>query len=250
MIGARRAGPRQDDLRRGRQGTHAGAVARALGFPREALSARVKELSGGQQRRLQLLLVLLSEPNVMILDEPSNDVDTDMLAAMEDLLDSWPGTLIVVSHDRYLLERVTDQQYAIIDGRFRHVPGGWRSTRARRAAGADAVAVATRAGASDVVAAEAPAGGAGPTGADERSTRKEINAIERRLAKCSRSGSRRSMPTWRRMTRATTRGWPGSLRNCAGSRSKPSSWKSGGSNCPRRLLDFYVPSHSREAVVE
>src|SRR5699024_994266 len=71
-----------------------------------------------------LLLVLLEEPNVLILDEPTNDVDTDMLTAMEDLLDSWPGTLIVVSHDRYLLERVTDQQYAILDGRLRHVPGG------------------------------------------------------------------------------------------------------------------------------
>src|SRR5690606_34058797 len=95
-----------------------------LGFAREHLSARVGELSGGQKRRLQLLLILLSEPNVLILDEPTNDVDTDMLAAMEDLLDSWPGTLIVVSHDRYLLERVTDQQYAVMDGRMRHVPGG------------------------------------------------------------------------------------------------------------------------------
>ena len=95
-----------------------------LGFAREHLSARVKDLSGGQRRRLQLLLVLLSEPNVMVLDEPSNDVDTDMLAAMEDLLDSWPGTLIVVSHDRYLLERVTDQQYALVDGHLRHLPGG------------------------------------------------------------------------------------------------------------------------------
>src|SRR5690606_30390185 len=95
-----------------------------LGFGSEHLSARVGELSGGQKRRLQLLLVLLSEPNVLILDEPSNDVDTDMLAAMEDLLDSWPGTLIVVSHDRYFLERVTDQQYAILGGRLRHLPGG------------------------------------------------------------------------------------------------------------------------------
>ncbi|MCL1899293.1 MAG: ABC-F family ATP-binding cassette domain-containing protein [Promicromonosporaceae bacterium] len=95
-----------------------------LGFSREHLSARVDELSGGQKRRLQLLLVLLAEPNVLLLDEPSNDVDTDMLAAMEDLLDSWPGTLIVVSHDRYLLERVADQQYALIDGRLRHLPGG------------------------------------------------------------------------------------------------------------------------------
>ena len=70
------------------------------------------------------MLTLLAEPNVLILDEPTNDVDTDMLAAMEDLLDSWPGTLIVVSHDRYLLERVTDQQYAMLDGRLRHLPGG------------------------------------------------------------------------------------------------------------------------------
>ncbi len=70
------------------------------------------------------MLTLLSEPNVLLLDEPTNDVDTDTLAAMEDLLDSWPGTLIVVSHDRYLLERVTDQQYAVLDGRLRHLPGG------------------------------------------------------------------------------------------------------------------------------
>ena len=95
-----------------------------LGFAREHLSARVCELSGGQRRRLQLLLVLLDEPNVLILDEPTNDVDTDMLTAMEDLLDSWPGTLLVVSHDRYLVERVTDTQYAVLDGGLRHLPGG------------------------------------------------------------------------------------------------------------------------------
>ena len=84
----------------------------------------MKDLSGGQKRRLQLLLILLDQPNVLILDEPTNDLDTDMLAAMEDLLDTWPGTLLVVSHDRYFLERVTDQQYAILDGRLRHLPGG------------------------------------------------------------------------------------------------------------------------------
>ena len=113
-----------------------------LGFAGDQLSARVNELSGGQRRRLQLMLTLLAEPNVLLLDEPTNDVDTDMLAATEDLLDSWPGTLIVVSHDRYLLERVTDQQYAILDGRLRHLPGGVdeylrlagkASARARRA---------------------------------------------------------------------------------------------------------------------
>jgi ABC-type multidrug transport system ATPase subunit len=84
----------------------------------------VKDLSGGQKRRLQLLLILLDEPNVLLLDEPTNDLDTDMLAALEDVLDSWPGTLIVVSHDRYLLERVTDQQYAVLGNRLRHLPGG------------------------------------------------------------------------------------------------------------------------------
>src|SRR5690606_19711361 len=95
-----------------------------LGFASAQLSTPVKDLSGGQQRRLQLLLVLLDQPNVLILDEPTNDMDTDMLAAIEDLLDSWPGTLIVVSHDRYFLERVTDQQYAVMGGRLRHLPGG------------------------------------------------------------------------------------------------------------------------------
>ncbi len=95
-----------------------------LGFSSAHLSAYVRDLSGGQKRRLQLLMILLEEPNVLILDEPTNDVDTEMLAAMEDLLDTWPGTLLVVSHDRYLLERVTDDQYAIIGGTLRHVPGG------------------------------------------------------------------------------------------------------------------------------
>jgi len=101
-----------------------GQLLERLGFSSAHLAARVFELSGGQRRRLQFLMELLEEPNVLLLDEPTNDLDTEMLRAMEDLLDTWPGTLIVVSHDRYLLERVTDQQYAIIDGHFRHLPGG------------------------------------------------------------------------------------------------------------------------------
>ncbi len=101
-----------------------GQLLERLGFAAAQLSTPVRDLSGGQQRRLQLLLILLDQPNVLILDEPTNDMDTDMLAVIEDLLDSWPGTLIVVSHDRYFLERVTDQQYAILDGRLRHLPGG------------------------------------------------------------------------------------------------------------------------------
>ena len=82
------------------------------------------DLSGGQKRRLALMLILLDEPNVLILDEPGNDLDTDMLAAVESLLDGWPGTLLLVTHDRYLMERVTDHQFALIDGKVRHLPGG------------------------------------------------------------------------------------------------------------------------------
>ena len=101
-----------------------GQLMERLGFRPEQLMTPIADLSGGQKRRMQLLLILLNEPNVLIMDEPGNDLDTDMLAVMEDLLDTWPGTLIVVSHDRYLLERVTDQQFALIDGKIRHLPGG------------------------------------------------------------------------------------------------------------------------------
>ena len=101
-----------------------GQLMERLGFESAQLMTPIRDLSGGQKRRMQLLLILLDEPNVLIMDEPGNDLDTDMLAVMEDLLDTWPGTLIVVSHDRYLLERVTDQQFALIGGKVRHLPGG------------------------------------------------------------------------------------------------------------------------------
>ena len=95
-----------------------------LGFSNADMNEPVCDLSGGQKRRLALMLILLEEPNVLILDEPGNDLDVDMLAAVEDLLDGWPGTLLLVTHDRYLMERVTDNQYALIDGHVRHLPGG------------------------------------------------------------------------------------------------------------------------------
>lgn len=148
-----------------------------LGFSRAHLSARVGELSGGQRRRLQLMLTILAEPNVLVLDEPTNDVDTEMLTATEDLLDSWPGTLIVVSHDRYLLERVTDQQYAILDGKLRHLPGGvdeylrLAAAQPRESSGRQAVSP----GSSDSTAA--------PSGAALRSLEKEMSSIERSLTK-------------------------------------------------------------------
>lgn len=104
--------------------TTPGQLMERLGFSSAQLMTPIKDLSGGQKRRMQLLLILLDEPNVLIMDEPGNDLDTDMLAVMEDVLDSWPGTLIVVSHDSYLLERVTDQQFAIIDEQIQHLPGG------------------------------------------------------------------------------------------------------------------------------
>ena len=93
------------------------------------------ELSGGERRRLQLLRMLMAEPNVLVLDEPTNDLDTDTLAALEDLLDSWPGTLLVVSHDRYLIERVADNVVALLgDGQITHLPGGIDEYLRRRAA--------------------------------------------------------------------------------------------------------------------
>ncbi|NTW27796.1 MAG: ABC-F family ATP-binding cassette domain-containing protein [Coriobacteriia bacterium] len=95
-----------------------------LGFETAHLSTPVSDLSGGQKRRLQLMLILLDKPNVLILDEPDNDLDIDMLAVVESLLDTWPGTLLLITHDRYLMERVTDDQFAIVDGRVVHVPGG------------------------------------------------------------------------------------------------------------------------------
>jgi len=101
-----------------------GELIERLGFASEELSQIVSTMSGGQRRRLQLLVHLLSEPNVLLLDEPTNDLDTDMLTALEDLLDTWPGSLIVVSHDRYLLERVTDTQFALIGGDLIHLPRG------------------------------------------------------------------------------------------------------------------------------
>ncbi|MGB9223807.1 ABC-F family ATP-binding cassette domain-containing protein [Mycobacterium sp.] len=139
------------------------------------LSARVRELSGGQRRRLQLMLTLLSEPNVLLLDEPTNDVDTDMLTATEDLLDSWAGTLIVVSHDRYLLERVTDQQYAILDGRLRHLPGGvdeYLRLTSRSASTANPKAAEPK-----------PAEPQAMSGAQRRTAEKELAATDRQLAR-------------------------------------------------------------------
>ncbi|WP_166867857.1 ABC-F family ATP-binding cassette domain-containing protein [Salinibacterium sp. ZJ70] len=160
-----------------------GQLLEKLGFTSAQLSTPVKDLSGGQKRRLQLLLILLDEPNVLILDEPTNDLDTDMLAAMEDLLDSWPGTLLVVSHDRYLLERVTDNQYAVLDGRMRHLPGGVDEYLALRAGAEQGTNLTPMdAAAAPAASASAPAP-TGLSGAERRNAEKELASVERRMSK-------------------------------------------------------------------
>jgi ATP-binding cassette subfamily F protein uup len=158
-----------------------GQLLERLGFRSEQLATPVKDLSGGQQRRLQLLLVLLDQPNVLILDEPTNDMDTDMLAALEDLLDSWPGTLLVVSHDRYFIERVTDQQYAVLDGRLRHLPGGvdeYLKLRAAPVPERQTIPVPERA-----PAKPARDEGRQILGAERRAAEKELASLERRMTK-------------------------------------------------------------------
>ena len=147
-----------------------------LGFTSAQLTTPVKDLSGGQRRRLQLLLILLDEPNVLILDEPTNDMDTDMLAAIEDLLDTWPGTLLVVSHDRYLLERVTDHQYAVLDSHLRHLPGGVEEYLRLRAAGPADAHVPTAAPAAATPAAATQRGGQA-----ERQAKKDVVRLERQI---------------------------------------------------------------------
>lgn len=148
-----------------------------LGFTKAQLQTPIGELSGGQRRRLQFLRLLFGEPNVLILDEPTNDLDTDILTAMEHLLDSWPGTLIVVSHDRYLLERVTDQQYALLgDGSLRHLTGGIEQYLKLRAASLG----------NKVEVEPAAQVSTGLSGAALRDAEKNLARIERALEKLAR----------------------------------------------------------------
>ncbi|MBG6180277.1 ABC-F family ATP-binding cassette domain-containing protein [Arthrobacter sp. CAN_A1] len=153
-----------------------------LGFTNAKQWTKVKDLSGGERRRLQLLRLLVGEPNVLMLDEPTNDLDTDTLAAIEDVLDGWPGTLVVVSHDRYLLERVTDSQMALLgDGKLRDLPRGVdQYLELRRAA-------ETGSGASPLNAEDAQAGGSTAKYSSEetRQAKKDLTRIERQLGKAS-----------------------------------------------------------------
>ena len=153
----------------------AGQLAERFGFRGEKGRTLVRDLSGGERRRLQLMRLLMREPNVLLLDEPTNDLDIDTLRALEDLLDGWPGTLVVVSHDRYFVERVCDDVYALLgDGGVRHVPGGIEQYLELRRIEAAAVAPPPR---------PAARGGGAPAGAVLRAARKEVARLERALEK-------------------------------------------------------------------
>ena len=164
----------------------ASQLATRLGFTGGRQQTRVSDLSGGERRRLQLLRILLDEPNVLLLDEPTNDLDIDTLTSLEDVLDGWAGTLLVVSHDRYLLERVADRQVALLgDGRVRDLPGGvdeYLELRRRGVGGRPTEGTTDRG-----EAAEVPTGSEDssprPTAAEERAARKTMARIERRLSR-------------------------------------------------------------------
>ncbi|HEY4420512.1 MAG TPA: ATP-binding cassette domain-containing protein [Pseudonocardia sp.] len=154
----------------------ASSVLERLGFPAARQWTPVGQLSGGERRRLQLTRLLMAEPNVLLLDEPTNDLDVDTLSRLEDLLDGWPGTLVVVSHDRYLVERVCDTVVALLgDGKVTHLPGGIDEYLQRRAAaGRQATGLSAP---PPTPAAAKPTSSA----ADQRAARKEASRLERRL---------------------------------------------------------------------
>ncbi|BCB85331.1 ABC transporter ATP-binding protein [Phytohabitans suffuscus] len=152
----------------------AAQLAEVFGFTDRRVWTPVADLSGGERRRLQLLRLLAGEPNVLLLDEPTNDLDTDTLASLEDLLDSWPGTLVVASHDRYLVERVTDSVYALMgDGTLRHMVGGVEEYLA---------SVAGSPPAPETPRTAAPTTDR-PSAGEVRAARKELARLERAVAK-------------------------------------------------------------------
>ena len=158
----------------GRRELSASQLAERLGFPPSRQWTAVADLSGGERRRLQLTRLLMAEPNVLLLDEPTNDLDIDTLQQLEDLLDGWPGSLVVVSHDRYFVDRVCDTVVALLgDGRITHLPGGIEEYLARRDN-----APTAQPGSSYLV--EAP-----KEAAQLRTARKELARLERQLERLS-----------------------------------------------------------------
>jgi len=161
----------------------ASQLAKRLGFSGGRQQTRVSDLSGGERRRLQFLRLLMAEPNVLILDEPTNDLDIETLTSMEDVLDGWAGTLLVVSHDRYLLERMCDRQVALLgDGAVRDLPGGVEQYLDLRHAARVSAAASGAPGGSRATASPADQG---PSAAELRDSRKDLLRIERQLSKLS-----------------------------------------------------------------
>jgi ATP-binding cassette subfamily F protein uup len=166
------------------QEVSASSMLERFGFTGDKLTARIGDLSGGERRRFQLLKLLLAEPNVLLLDEPTNDLDIDTLNVLEDFLDGWPGTLVVVSHDRYFLERVTDSVWALMgDGKLSMLPNGVDQYLAARKQG-EARPVPTPAAPAPVaVPAGRASGKAKVGGADERAARKTVARLDKQLAR-------------------------------------------------------------------
>jgi ATP-binding cassette subfamily F protein uup len=161
----------------------AGQLLETLGFAANRQWTPVGDLSGGERRRVQLLRLLMAQPNVLLLDEPTNDLDVETLSQVEDLLDGWAGTVVVVSHDRWFLERVCDVMWALPgDGTLRNLPGGIDDYLALRRASRRSGGAA---GPSVLASAGGGSGGGGGSGSagDSRATRKEMTRIERRLAR-------------------------------------------------------------------
>ncbi|MBA2418820.1 MAG: ABC-F family ATP-binding cassette domain-containing protein [Nocardioidaceae bacterium] len=153
----------------------ASSLLEGFGFTGDLLTSRICDLSGGERRRLQILRLLLEEPNVLLLDEPTNDLDIETLTVLEDYLDRWPGTLVVVSHDRYFLERVTDVVHAMPgDGTLVMLPGGVEDYRP---------SPPTPAGATSYDGQRASGSSAAPGAAERRTARKDLARVERRLSR-------------------------------------------------------------------
>ena len=177
------------DLGKGREMT-AGQLCETFGFNKEKQWTPVGDLSGGERRRLQLLRLLMDEPNVLFLDEPTNDLDIETLTQLEDVLDGWPGSMIVISHDRFFVERTTDRVFALLgDATLRMLPRGIDEYLERRQRMEEAAA------------APSPVVGRRPypakSAAGQRAAKKELQKIERQLDKISEQGGEAARPNRR-----------------------------------------------------
>lgn len=214
------------DLGKGREMT-AGQLCETFGFGKEKQWTPVGDLSGGERRRLQLLRLLMDEPNVLFLDEPTNDLDIETLTQLEDLLDGWPGSMIVISHDRFFVERTTDRVFALLgDGTLRMLPRGIDEYLERRKRMEEAAAAAS------APAAAAP-GTRRPRGAPPTSAPRRRNSSASSVSWTrSRPGRPPSTPPSPRTPR-TSRRWPNWTPNCGTWPVSATNWSCAGWNSPK-----------------